>query len=299
MSVRETLQRMPLREKCAQLVGFEFRFDAPDYDAAMELARDLGVGGVLVRGGSLFELGPLINALQKVARVPLLVGAAWERGAGREVQGATSFPSHLAVAASGSEELARSKGRLTAREAKAMGVRRLLGAEAEAFAGNEALARAYAAGAAEMKVLAEAVPDLRFPADPASAVAALEADVEAGRLGDAELYQAVERVLTVKQKLGLFVERITDPAGAERIVGAPSHRAAAEKIAEASITRLGDPAAGELLRVCFGDPRGLVPPPHVCAWDDGEVSRRAAARAVAGEIPFAGRWPFNEAAPGA
>lgn len=299
MSVRETLRRMPLREKCAQLVAFEFRFDAPDYDAAMELAKNAGAGGVIVRGGSLFELGPFVNALQKVARVPLLVGAAWERGAGGEVQGATVFPSHLAVAAAGSEELARSKGRLTAREAKAMGVRWLTVADPVAFAGQAALARAYAEGAAEMKVLAEPVPDLRLAADPAAAIAALEADVEAGRLGDAELYQAVERVLGVKQKLGLFAERITDPAGAERIVGAPSHRAAAEKLAEAAVTRLGEPAAGEAPRICYGDPRGVVPPPHVCAWDDGEASRRAAARAVAGEIPFAGRWPFHETPPGA
>lgn len=170
-----------------------------------------------------------------------------------------------------------------------MGVRWLLGAEAEAFAGNAALARAYAEGAAEMKVLAGALEGVVLaPADPDAAVRALEEDVEAGRLGDPELHRRVQDLLAAKRRLGLFGERITDQAGAERIVGAPSHRAAAEKLAEAAVVKLRElPPAP---RVCYGDPRGGDF--DVCAWGDDEASRLAAARAIAGEIPFAGRWPF-------
>lgn len=280
--------RMTLRDKCAQLVFFEFRFAEPDYDAAMRWAKDLGLGGVVVRGGSLFELGPFVNTLQKNAKLPLLVAAAYERGAGAEVFGATVFPPHLAVAAAGSEELARAKGRLTAREAKAMGVRWLLGAEDAAFAGNAALARAYAEGAAELKVLSGPLEGVVLaPADPDAAVRALEEDVEAGRLGDAELYRLVEGLLAAKRRLGLFGERMSDQAGAEKVVGAPSHRAAAERLAEAAVTRIREGSV-----VCYGDPRG-GPLPDVCAWGDDEHSRRAAARALAGKIPFAGRLPFE------
>ena len=283
------MNKMTLREKCAQLVFFEFRFDAPDYDGAMRRAKDLGLGGLVVRGGSLFELGPFVNTLQKNAKLPLLVAAAYDRGAGAEVAQATTFPPHLAVAAAGSEELARSKGRLTAREAKAMGVRWLLGAEPAAFAGSEALARAYADGAAEMKVHAGAVEGVKLaPADPEEAILALEEDVQEGRLGDAELYRLVENLLSLKRRLGLYGDRMTDQAGAEKVVGAPSHKAAAEKLAEAAITRIRDGAV-----VGYGDPR-QGPVPDVCAWGDDEYSRRAAARALAGEIPFAGRWPFQE-----
>lgn len=274
--------KMTLREKCAQLVFFEFRFDDPDYDAAMRRAKDIGFGGVLVRGGSIFELGPFVNTLQKNAKLPMLVAGAYDRGAGREVRGATVFPPHLAVAAAGSEELARSKGRLTAREAKAMGVRWLLGAEPAAFAGRETLFRAYVEGAAEMKVHAGPIDGVVVaPADPEEAVLDLQ------EVDEAELDRRVEALLALKKRLGLFAERITSQAGAEKVVGAPSHAAAAEKLAEASIVKLGDGPV-----VCYGDPRG-GPKPDVCAWGDDEVSRRAAARAIAGEIPFAGRLPFE------
>jgi beta-glucosidase-like glycosyl hydrolase len=314
VSARETLAKMALREKCAQLVFFALRFDAPDYDAAMRFVKAVGFGGVVVRGGTLLELAPLVNTLQKNSRVPLLVAADYGRGAGGEVSGATAFPSHLAVRATASEELARTKGRLTAREAKAMGVRWLLGLEA--FEDDAALARAYVEGAAEQKVRAEPLADVVLaPADPEAALDALEKDVEAGRLGDAELYRRAEAVLQAKQALGLFGEKITDHAGAERIVGAPSHKAAADRIAEAAVARrpgfevpagplavVDAPApfarelaarrpldaAGAPVRVCFGDPRGGAW--DVCAWDDAEPSQRAAARALAGEIPFAGRW---------
>ena len=290
MSARETLARMPLREKCAQRIFFEFRFAEPDFDAAMRLVKSLGAGGVVVRGGSRFDLAPFVNTLQKNAKVPLLVAADYARGAGREVDGATTFPSHLALRATGSEELARTKGRLTAREARALGVRWLLGGEG--FEGDAALARAYAEGAAEMKVRTEPLPGaLLAPADPEAALEAIAKDVEEGRLDDAELYRTVEGILQAKQALGLFGERITDQAAVERLVGAPSHLAAAEKIAEASILKLGEGG-----RVHYGDPRGLPERPDVCAWDDGEPSKRAAARALAGEIPFAGRWPFPEKA---
>ena len=80
------MSKMTLREKCAQLVFFEFRFDEPDYDAAMRRAKDIGFGGVVVRGGSLFELGPFVNTLQKNAKLPMLVAGAYDRGAGAEVR---------------------------------------------------------------------------------------------------------------------------------------------------------------------------------------------------------------------
>lgn len=270
---------MNLREKCAQLVFFEFRFEDPDYDAAMRRAKHIGFGGVVVRGGSLFDVGPFVNTLQKNSKVPMLVAAPWDRA---EVQGATRFPPHLAVAAAGSEELARSKGRLSAREAKAMGVRWLLGAEPDAFAGNASLARAYAEGAAEMKVHAGPLDGVIVaPADPEEEVLNLQ------ELPEEEIERRVEGLAALKKKLGLYADRVTSQAGAEKVVGAPSHHAAADKLAEAAITRVREGAV-----VCYGDPR-RSPPADVVAWGDDEHSTRAAARALAGEIPFAGRLPFE------
>ena len=398
MNPRDVLRRMPLREKCAQLVFPLFRFDDPDWEGAMRLAKEAGAGGFVLRGGSRFDVGPFANSLQKVARVPLLV-ASEDPGA---VQGATAFPSDLAIGASGSDDLAASKGRLVAREGLAMGVRWLLGPDPFGFGDDPVLAArlasAYVRAVADLKVLSslrglpgrdvvpfaalaplvDAVlvgPDappvdsfvrgtLGFsglvaalaPADavgalhdgvvlappaPDAAIAALEAAVAEGKIADVAVYRSAVRLLRVKDRLGLFGERIVDHAAAERVVGAVAHRAAAQKMAEAAVTRLRGPEklegpvvleagegtaafADELGRrvaagsdgvrvavvagpadltaspaawvVVLADPRGVKLPPAaavVLAYGADEPSQRAAARALAGEIPFAGKLPVS------
>lgn len=109
------------RERVAQMVFPDFRFADPDTDRALALVK-AGVGGFCLFGGSRFDVAPLVNSLQNRARLPLLFGADYEAGAGAQVEGATWLPSNMAVGASGSEGLARLKGRVTAREAKALGV---------------------------------------------------------------------------------------------------------------------------------------------------------------------------------
>jgi beta-glucosidase-like glycosyl hydrolase len=118
------------------------------------------------------------------------------------------------------------------------------------------------------------------PADPEEEVLNLQ------ELPEAEIERRVEGLLALKKKLGLYADRITSQAGAEKVVGAPSHREAADKLAEAAIVKLRDGSV-----VCYGDPRN-GPPSDVVAWGGDEHSKRAAARALAGEIPFAGRLPF-------
>jgi beta-glucosidase-like glycosyl hydrolase len=401
MNPRDLLKRMPLREKCAQLVFPLFRFQAPDWDAAMGLAKKDGVGGFVLEGGSRFDVGPFANSLQKVARQPLLVAA---EDPGR-VEGATVFPSHLALGAAGSEDLAASKGRLTAREGLAMGVRWLLGPDPFGFGDDPALAAklsaAFVRAVADLKVLtslrglpgrdvvpfaalapivdsvllgpgappvdsfirgtlgfgglvAALSPDdavaaveqgadvVLAPPDPDAAIAALEEAVGAGRIADVAVYRSAERILRAKDRLGLFGERLVDHASAERVVGAVSHRAAAQKMAEAAVTRLRGPEklegpvaleagegtavfAEELGRrvsvsesasvrvaavagpadltsssaswvVVLGDPRAVKTAASAAvlvAYGADEPSQRAAARALAGEIPCSGTLPVS------
>lgn len=120
------LSRMTLREKLAQRVVIDFRFDEADYDRTVRLVKKEGVGGVCLFGGSIFDVPGLVNSLQRVAKFPLLVAAHYENGAGEHVSGATAFPPNMAVGAAGSEELAQLKGRHTALEARALGVRWVL-----------------------------------------------------------------------------------------------------------------------------------------------------------------------------
>jgi beta-N-acetylhexosaminidase len=89
---------------------------------------------VIVSVGSPTEVAVKLNELQDRAKVPLLVAADLERGAGFRFRGAvylpgpialggaTEFPSQMALGASGDAELAREMGRVTGVEARALGV---------------------------------------------------------------------------------------------------------------------------------------------------------------------------------
>lgn len=113
------------REQCAQMILADYRFETPDYDRAIALAKE-GVGGFCFFGGTIFDVAPIVNALQRHAKTPLLFCSDYEHGVGHQVSGATLLPSNLAVGATRSPELARKKAQVTAAEATALGVRWVL-----------------------------------------------------------------------------------------------------------------------------------------------------------------------------
>ena len=63
MSARDHLSRMSLREKCAQKVFCDFRFGEPDYERVVHLVKKVGLGGVCLYGGTIFDLAPFVNSL--------------------------------------------------------------------------------------------------------------------------------------------------------------------------------------------------------------------------------------------
>jgi beta-N-acetylhexosaminidase len=85
------------------------------------------VGGVIVGRGAAGEFGPALNAAQALAGVPLLVVSDLETGPGMRLTGGTNFPPAMAFGAAGSEALAREAGRITGREARAVGIHMTLG----------------------------------------------------------------------------------------------------------------------------------------------------------------------------
>lgn len=131
--VRETLARMPLREKLGQLlmVGC-FPSHAPeDLAAAIRAVEELHVGGFMIatRPGAngiqraeARTTARMTGELQKRAKVPLIFGADLERGLAMRVDGGTSFPQAMAIGATGNPADAYTVGRVTALESRAVGI---------------------------------------------------------------------------------------------------------------------------------------------------------------------------------
>ncbi len=118
---------MTLREKCAQMIFFEHRFGEDDPDRTSDLVKKEGVGGMVLVGGSKFDLPGFVNWAQKVARFPVLVIGDYEDGVGSQVAGATVYPPAAAIAATGSADFAQTKARHAGLEARALGIRMTLG----------------------------------------------------------------------------------------------------------------------------------------------------------------------------
>jgi beta-N-acetylhexosaminidase len=130
---------MSVEEKVGQLLMPWVLGDfAPEGSASRERAlrylREQHVGGVIMSVGSPVEVAAKINDLQRHAKHPLLVAADLETGAGFrmagivyvpgpiELGGATNFPSLMALGAAGDTALAYEMGRITAVEARAVGI---------------------------------------------------------------------------------------------------------------------------------------------------------------------------------
>ncbi len=125
--VARTMKRMTLEEKIGQLVTprFSQAFLGADSDALKEyesLVRERGIGGIILSAGEPYETAILLNRLQRLAKVPLLISADLESGTGSKIGGATLFPPLMSLGAAGSESLAYGMGRVTALEARAVGI---------------------------------------------------------------------------------------------------------------------------------------------------------------------------------
>src|SRR4029077_1959142 len=64
----------------------------------------------------------LTNQLQAKSKLPLLVGADFERGTAMRLDEGTSFPTAMALAAAGNPRDAYTMGKVTALEARAVGI---------------------------------------------------------------------------------------------------------------------------------------------------------------------------------
>jgi beta-N-acetylhexosaminidase len=125
--VDKTLRRMTVEDKIGQMIACRFSgtFRNADSEALRKiesLVSDQRIGGLILFGGEVYETAMLTNALQKLAKIPLLFASDFERGTGNQITNATLFPPLMSLGAAGSEELAHEMGRITALEGRAMGI---------------------------------------------------------------------------------------------------------------------------------------------------------------------------------
>ena len=88
----------------------------------IERALELGVGGVMLFGGPVAAVRELTAELRERSRIPLLVAADMERGAGQQFSGATGLPPLAALGSLGDLDAVRRAARLTAQEARDLGI---------------------------------------------------------------------------------------------------------------------------------------------------------------------------------
>ena len=144
--VTRTLDKMTLDEKIGQMLvpSFESMYLATDSDQFEQMTRwvrEQRVGGFIAFGGSQPVPGVLLNSgyasvtlgqplaaastfnrLQALSTVPLLNSSDFEWGVGMRISGATSFPRAMAFGATGDDRLVAEEARITAIEARAIGV---------------------------------------------------------------------------------------------------------------------------------------------------------------------------------
>jgi beta-N-acetylhexosaminidase len=143
--VEATLRQMSLEEKVGQLLFATYHgsFTATDsyaYAQMMHDVNDLHVGGfiTITHGSPLgivksqaYPTAVLTNQLQSKSKLPLLIGADFERGAAMRLDEGTSFPTAMALAAAGQPKDAYTMGKVTAVEARAVGVQWIYAPDAD------------------------------------------------------------------------------------------------------------------------------------------------------------------------
>jgi len=134
--VDRTLKGMSVDEKVGQLLFTTFHgtftsTESDEYHTLLHQVTELHVGGFIVvtkitplgiEKSQTYPTAVLTNQLQSKAKLPLLIGADFERGSAMRLDEGTSFPNQMAIAAGGDPGDAYTMGKITAAEARQAGV---------------------------------------------------------------------------------------------------------------------------------------------------------------------------------
>jgi beta-glucosidase len=130
LSLAQQVAQMIIVRACGHLFDQQIQYPAwePPTAVLQHWVADMGVGGVILLGGSAVEVGLRSHQLQRWAKIPLLIAADIEEGVGQRFPGATQFPPPMALGAIATQDpdraiaLAEQMGSVTAQEALAIGI---------------------------------------------------------------------------------------------------------------------------------------------------------------------------------
>ena len=134
--VNSKMRSMTVNEKIGQLLfttyhGTFTATDSPTYQQMLHDVKDLHVGGFIlvtrmtplgIEKSQIYPTAVLNNQLQAKSKLPLLIGADFERGSAMRLDEGTSFPTQMAIAAGGDPRDAYTMGKITALESRQAGV---------------------------------------------------------------------------------------------------------------------------------------------------------------------------------
>jgi beta-glucosidase-like glycosyl hydrolase/CubicO group peptidase (beta-lactamase class C family) len=143
--VEATLRKMSIDDKIGQLLFTTYHgsltpTDAAAYAQMMHDVNDLHCGGFInitqssplgIVKSQAYPTAVLTNQLQAKSKLPLLIGADFERGAAMRLDEGTSFPTAMALAAAGNPQDAYTMGKITALEARAVGIQWIYAPDAD------------------------------------------------------------------------------------------------------------------------------------------------------------------------
>lgn len=143
--IESTMASMTLEEKVGQLfvpavAAVYSHRDGPNVRQARELVHKYHVGGFYLAGGTVTDVAIVTNILQQESKLPLLISADLEAGLRMHlgsgfprfvVLGGTALPSCMAIGATGDPQSAYESGRITAKEARAIGIHWVYGPVAD------------------------------------------------------------------------------------------------------------------------------------------------------------------------
>jgi beta-N-acetylhexosaminidase len=130
IDIEAMIDTMSVRTKVAQLMHVwaygEYQTEgSARFQRIRKMVEEDKIGGVIFSRGDVYGQAVLTNKLQSVSEIPLWISQDMEVGAAMRISGTTRFPPSMAIAATGNTHYEYEKGRITALEARILGVHQI------------------------------------------------------------------------------------------------------------------------------------------------------------------------------